>query len=220
VGFLLVLLFALLRANGILIQKMEARMSRKQIRFLLALVVVISLSIVGYQLISTLRTQRLNEQDLLRLAKDVAPEAAQRMQNFRRAKIRDGEKVWEIAARQARYLQEKNEIVIERPEVSLYIKDGSIIALRCQEGRIHLSEDEEVVRMELSGDLEMRVNDFVITTPQAVYESERNTISSDGPVRIVGQGVEVEGRGYVVEVSEKRLTLNAEVQTSVATGEG
>jgi LPS export ABC transporter protein LptC len=194
-------------------------MSQEQIRFLIALAVAISLTVVGYQLITALRTQKLQERDLAHLVKDVEPETAQRMQNFRRAKIREGKKVWEIAARQANYLQEKNEIVVEGPEVSLYIKDGGVIALRCQEGRVHLSEDEEVIRMELSGDLEMRVDDFVITTPQAVYESERNAIFSDGPVYIVGQGVAVEGRGYIVEVSEKRLTLKADVQTTVTRGE-
>jgi len=210
----------LLGANGILNPGAEVGVSRGQARFLIALVVAISLIVVGYQLISTLQTQRLNEQDLAQLAKDVVPEVAQRMQNFRRAKIRDGKKVWEIAARQASYLQEKNEIVVEEPEISLYIKDGDVIALRWYEGRVHLDEDEEVIRIELSGNLEMRVNDFVITTSQAVYESERNTIVSESPVRIVGQGVEVEGRGYTVDVSAKRLTLKAEVQTTVIKGEG
>ena len=195
-------------------------MSRVQARFVIALAVVISLAIVGHQLVTTLQAQRQNERDIAHLVTDVAPEAAQRMQNFRRAKIRDGKKVWEIAARQASYSHEKNEIVVEGPEVTLYVKNGDVIALRCHEGRVHLNNDEEVIRMELSGDLEMRVGDFVITTPNAVYENERNTIFSDSPIRIVGQGVEVEGQGYNVDVSEKSLTLNAEVSTIVARREG
>jgi LPS export ABC transporter protein LptC len=195
-------------------------MSRAQVRFIIALAVAMSLVIVGYQLVTTLKAQRRHEQDIARLVTDVAPEMAQRMQNFRRAKIRDGKKVWEIAARQASYSQENNEIVVEGPEVTLYVKNGDIIALRCHEGRVHLNDDEEVIRMELSGDLEMRVGDLVITTPNAVYENERNAIFSNGPVRIVGQGVEVEGQGYIVDVAEKRLTLNAAVYTTVARGEG
>jgi lipopolysaccharide export system protein LptC len=195
-------------------------MSRGQVRFIIALAVVISLVVVGYQLVTTLQAQRQTERGLAHLVTDVTPEAAQRMQNFRRAKIRDGKKVWEIAARQASYSQENNEIVVEGPEVTLYVKNGDVIALRCQEGRVHLNDDEEVIRMELSGDLEMRVGEFVITTPNAVYENERNAIFSDGPVRIVGQGVEVKGQGYTVDVSEKRLTLNAAVYTTVARGEG
>lgn len=195
-------------------------MSRDQVRFLIALAVVTSLIIVGYQLVAALQAQKRIEHDMAHLVDDVEPEATQRMQNFRRAKIRDGKKVWEIAARQARYSHENNEIVVERPEVSFYMKNGDVVALRCHEGRVRLDDHEEVIRMELSGDLEMRINDFVITTPNAVYESERNVIFSDGPVRIVGQSVEVEGQGYTVDVAEKRLTLNAKVQTTVTRGEG
>lgn len=213
-------LFALLRASGILKLVMRIGMSREQARFLIALAVVISLVIVGYRLVATLQAQKESAQDIARLVADVAPEAEQRMQNFRRAKILDGRKVWEIAARQASYSQDNNEIVVEGPEVTLYVKNGDVIALRCQEGRVHLNDEEEVIRIELSGDLEMRLGDFVITTPNAVYENQRNAIFSDGPVRIVGQGVEVKGQGYTVDVAEKRLTLNAEVSTTVARGEG
>lgn len=195
-------------------------MSRGQARFLIALVVTVSLLIVAYYVVSTLQAQRLSEKNIEWLRADVPPEEGQRMQNFRRAKIRDGKKVWEIAARQARYSRENNEIIVEGPEVTLYLNDGDVVALRCQEGRVHLGEGEEVSRMELSGDLVVQVNNFVITTPNAVYENEHNTISSPGPVRIVGQGMEVEGQGYVVDVSEKRVTLNADVRTTVMRGEG
>jgi LPS export ABC transporter protein LptC len=195
-------------------------MSRGQVRFVIALAVMLSLMVVGYYLITALREQKVKEKDLARIAQDVVPGADQRMQHFRRAKIRDGKKVWELAARQARYVQENNEIVVEEPEVSLYLQDGDVLALRCQEGRVHLGEDEDVTLMELKGDLEVRVNNFIITTQHAVYESEHNTISSPGPVRIVGQGLEVEGKGYTVEVAEKRVRLNADVQTTVTKGEG
>ena len=190
-------------------------MSRGQLRFLIALMVTTVLLVVGYQLVSTLHMQRQQEKDLAHLVKDIAPETTQRMQNFRRAKIRDNKKVWEIAAQQARYVQDSNEIIVEGPEVSLFVKDGDVIALRCHEGRVHLGKDEEVIRMELSGGLEMRVNDLVITTPDAVYESDRGIIFSDGPIHIVGQGVEVEGKGYTVDILEKRLTLNADVRTTI-----
>lgn len=195
-------------------------MSREQLRFVLALAVTASLLVVAYSVMSSFRVQKANEEEIRRLAEDVVPEVAQRMQNFRRAKIRDGRKVWEIAARQARYSQENGEIVVEGPEVSLYPKDGEVISLRCQEGRVRLDGDEEVTHMELSGEIEVRLNGFVITTASAVYDSELNTISSPGPVRVVGNGVEVEGQGYAVDVAAKRLTLAANVRTTVMKREG
>ena len=188
-------------------------MSRGQLRFLIALMVTTVLLVVGYQLVSTLHMQRQQEKDLAHLVKDIAPETTQRMQNFRRAKIRDNKKVWEIAAQQARYVQDSNEIIVEGPEVSLFVKDGDVIAVDTVAALE--AAGQPVIRMELSGGLEMRVNDLVITTPDAVYESDRGIIFSDGPIHIVGQGVEVEGKGYTVDILEKRLTLNADVRTTI-----
>src|SRR5215831_7036035 len=98
-------------------------MNREQVRFIIALIVVASLATVGYHVATSFRAQKQQEQNLTQWAKDIVPEAAQRMQNFRRAKIRDGKKVWEIAAQQARYLEDQGEIVVEGPEVTLYLKD-------------------------------------------------------------------------------------------------
>jgi LPS export ABC transporter protein LptC len=196
-------------------------MSREQVRFVVAVAAILVFAMVGYYITVTIRVQRDNKQRIKEWAGDLSQETAQRMQNFRRAKIRDGKKVWEIAARQARYAEDSREIIVEAPEVSLYFRDGEVIALRCREGRVYLDTGEkEVTRMELVGDLEMRLGDFSIKTPSAVYESDRNTISSPDPVQITGRGFSVEGQGYTVDVDEKRVTLNAEVRTTVMRKEG
>jgi lipopolysaccharide export system protein LptC len=100
--------------------------------------------------------------------------------------------------------------------VTLYLKDGEMIALRCREGRVFVEGGEqEVKRMELNGDLEMHIGDLSLKTPSAVYESEQNIISSSDLVQITGRGLSVEGQGYTVDVDEKRLTLNADVHTLI-----
>jgi LPS export ABC transporter protein LptC len=195
-------------------------MSREQARFLVALTASVLLVVVGYYLISTLRAQRLKDQNIADLRKDVFPDAAQRMQRFRRAKIVDGQKVWEIAANQARYLEEDHLIILEKPDVTLYVKDESPVVLRCQEGRVHLNDQQDISTMELTGDVEVQVNDFIITTPTAVYDQARDLISSSASLHIVGRGLEVEGREYTVKVSEKRLNLHADVRTTMTHEKG
>jgi LPS export ABC transporter protein LptC len=189
-------------------------MSREQVRFLIALIVAISLAAVGYHVAATLRAQRIQEENLSPMVKDVLPDTDQRMQNFHRAKIRDGKKVWEVTARQARYTEESSIIIVESPDVTLYLKDGNPVALRCQEGRIYLDDHQEVSSMELTGNVEVRVNDLVITTTTAMYKQEGNTLSSSAPLRIVGRGLEAEGQGYTVDITEKRLNLHADVNTT------
>jgi LPS export ABC transporter protein LptC len=156
-----------------------------------------------------------------KISKDIVPEADQRMQNFRRVEVRDGKKIWEIAARQARYFEANGEVIVEAPEVSFYLSDGGVIALRCGEGHLYIAKDgKTVTQMELKNDLQVQIGDFSVRTQEAVYDSEHDTISSPGPVQITSQGLLVEGQGYTVDVGDKRLTLNADVHTTLTKEEG
>jgi LPS export ABC transporter protein LptC len=194
-------------------------MSRGQIRFAIAVVVLFLLVGVGYRLTVTMRDRYAAEEKIKALAPDLSATTEQRMQDFRRVKVRDGKKVWEIVAQQARYSPERQEVIVEGPEFLLYLKDGEKIALKSQEARVHLDGGGgDVTRVELKGNLEMQVGDFSIKTQEATFENERNMITSDGAVQIDGPGVSVVGQGYLVDIGEKRLTLNADVQTTIKTG--
>jgi len=196
-------------------------MNRSQVRFISALAALLLLGGIVYYLAITLRDQQRTKELQKEMEASVDPDADQRMQNFRRVQVRDGKKVWEIAARQARYFEESSEVAVDAPEVSLYLDDGETIALRCGEGRLHLGMDaRDVTRIELKKDLEIQIGDLSIRTQQAVYDSEHNTISSPEFVQISGRGLFIEGQGYTVEVNEKRLTLNSAVRTIVTKEEG
>lgn len=196
-------------------------MRRDQVRFVVAITATLLLGVVGYYLTVTLRAQHHSERWLEKWGADLAPNTDQRIQNFYRVKVRDGQKVWEIAARQARYTEERGEIVVDAPQVALYFRDGESIALRCREGRVYLDTGEQTVtRMELKGNLEMQIGDVAIATQEAVYESQQHIISSPSAVQITGQGFTVAGQGYTVDVLNKRLTLNADVQAVVERLEG
>jgi LPS export ABC transporter protein LptC len=196
-------------------------MSRAQLRFAVGTTIVLLLSAVGYHLVANLYAQRQRQAVIARLAPDLDPETAQRMQNFRRVKVRNGKKVWEIAARQARYFSESGEVVVDDPEVSLYLSDGKTIALRCREGRVQLDAGaQEITTLQLSGDLKIQFGEVSLSTQQAIYDSAANVISSPGSLQLVGPGFTVHGQGYTIEVAQKRLILHAAVHTTLTTGEG
>ena len=191
-------------------------MSRNQLRFLLGVTVLGLIATLGYlssQVGQNPETQKLLDELPVEAAGE---ETVQRMTEFRRVKMQDGKKVWEIVARQARYFADKNEVKIETPEVSLYFDDGDAVALRCQEGTVHLDGgSQDILHVDLRGELEMQIGDIALKTDQATYDREQNTISSDGILYIVGQGFTVEGKGYTVAVDTKQVTLNSNVQTTV-----
>lgn len=193
-------------------------MSRGQVRFALAVTATLLFVAVGYYLMVSVRAQK-DTQDLVeKLAPDLSPESDQRMKDFRHAKMQNGKKVWEVAARQARFSQESGELIIDEPELSLFLDNGDMVALRCREGRIYMDGKQDVTRMELRGDIKMQIGDFFLQAQEAVYESGRNIVSASSPVQITGRGFTAEGQSYTVEVADKRVTLNAGVATTV-TGE-
>ena len=198
----------------------KQHMNRNQARFVIGIVLIVILGGLGYRLGASLWQQQQSDQKLQALAKDLtAEDGDQRMQDFRRVKMQDGKKVWEIAATQARFFEDRREVIVESPNVSLYVDNGDVIALRCREGRIQLgAESQDVVRMELRGDLEMQIGEYFLKTQQAIYDSAQNTISAPDAVQISGRGLTIEGRGYHVAIGEKRMTLQAEVHTRVQAG--
>jgi LPS export ABC transporter protein LptC len=196
-------------------------MSRYQVRFVTALVGVLLVGGIIYHLAVTVRKQHRNAQMIEKIKPDIVPGADQRLQNFRRVQMRDGKKVWEIASRQARYFEASGEVVVDAPEVSFYLSDGEVIAIRCGEGRLHRGKDEkDISQIELKNDLQMQVGDFSLRTQDAVYDTEHHTISSSGAVQIMSRGLLVEGQGYTVEVADKRLLLNSDVRTTLTKEEG
>lgn len=196
-------------------------MSRHQIRFMLGITVLGLILALGY-----LSSQMGTDPATARLIDELStPEATeetlvQRMTEFRRVKMQDDKKVWEIVARQARYFADTNAVVIDTPEVSLYFSDGQALALRCQEGTVHLDGESDLLHIELRGNLEIQMGDISLKTDRATYDRQQNTISSDGLIHVVGQGFTLEGKGYTVAVDTKQLTLNTEVYTTVTRESG
>lgn len=191
-------------------------MGRNQIRFVLGISVLVVIVVLGY-LGARLRQDVETRQMLDEIAASTEDGAvSQRMSEFRRIKMKDGKKVWEIAARQARYLADTNTVVIDSPEISFYFQDGETVELNCREGTIHLHEEtQDLVRIDLNGDLTMQVGDVSFTTDRAVYDHQDNTIVSDGVLNVAGEGYTATGRGYSVTVDTKRLVLDADVRTTV-----
>jgi LPS export ABC transporter protein LptC len=193
-------------------------MGRDQARFLIAFLVLLLLAVVGHGL---LNNERADSNDpTLNTPLDPPATSEQRMENFKRVKIRpDGQKAWEIVASKARYSPESHLVIVEFPQFSFYPKDGESFSLRSREARVTTDQKEEVTRVELSGDLEMQVSDFVIKTQEAIFEAEQNRISSPGAVQIDGPEVTVRGQGYSVDVTNKYLTLDADVHTTLRRSE-
>jgi LPS export ABC transporter protein LptC len=184
--------------------------TRRRVRNVLGLVVLVAVGAVGVQLGRNLWAQHLRS--LRTSALDFLPEVAQRIQNFRRVKMEGDRKVWEVAAKEAQYFEEDQQIVVRDPVVSFYLKgDQGAVSLKGNEGKIVLS-GREMQRVDLTGEIELRFRDYLVKTDHATYAQDTDTVVTPS-VAVTGDGLDLHGSRMTVEMATQRLRVEGAVET-------
>jgi LPS export ABC transporter protein LptC len=183
---------------------------RARVRRLVILMIVVFLGAGSAVLVRELWQQR--RKDIARQALDLLPRVAQRIRDFHRVKVDHGRKVWEVSAKEAQYYEDEQMVVVEEPRVSVFLKDGRVIALNGKQGKVFLG-DRDLRSVELSGAIEVQLGDYDLHAEEARYERERDVIIAPGQVNIRGKEFDLEGKGLEIEVASQRLTMAEGVQT-------
>jgi LPS export ABC transporter protein LptC len=185
---------------------------RNRLRLLVVTLIVALVGAGVALLVRDVREQRRSKLEVELL--DILPQVAQRIQDFRRVKVEDGRKVWEVSARDAQYYEEQGLVVVKEPLVAFYLKDGRQVALSGREGKVHLVE-RELDRVDLQGNIEVRLGEYQLRARAAYYDRATDTIVAPGVVRIAGEALELEGEGMEVQVAEQRLRLQDKVRMTL-----
>ncbi|MBI2963517.1 MAG: LPS export ABC transporter periplasmic protein LptC [Deltaproteobacteria bacterium] len=188
-------------------------MRRRRVRAGVGLLILAALSGVGYLVHSSLRAQKGNQVDRSSL-EGMLPDAVQWIQNFHRIEIRDGKKTWELRADEAQYLQDQNQVVVRRPNTTLYTKEGEKVTVSGDLGSVQF-KGRDLQKAELHDSVEIRVRGFVIRADDAVYDRDVDRIVARGPVTIEGERLRVAGNDMVVFVKESRFELTRPVRVTL-----
>ena len=188
-------------------------MRRKRLRAALLIVVAAALGGIGYLVSHNVSTHKART--LADLGKDFLPEVAQRIQNFHRVKVENGRMAWEIVARDARFFEHENQIVVIEPKVTFYLKeDGRAAHLTGEQGRITLS-GQEVQAITIHGTVTLLLDDLEMHTEEATYDRARDLITAPGTVTLHGKTLDVRGQGMEVDVGPQHVRLLRDVETTV-----
>jgi LPS export ABC transporter protein LptC len=177
---------------------------RKRLRFSIAVTTALLLAGVGFLVAHSIRQQHTRE--LVQQGLEFIPGVSQHMTDFHRVKVQDGRKVWEVSAQDAQYFQEDKVVVVRGATMQLFLKDGRMVGLSGAEGRI-LLDGRDVTRVELSGDIQVSLADYVVRTQRAAYDHAQQRISAPGSVEISGQALHLEGDGMEADVETQRVRL-------------
>lgn len=188
---------------------------RNRKRLLLLVVIFAALGGVAYKVAESMWTMTVREIDKNPLkALEYVPEAALQIKDFRRSKVEDGRKVWDLYGDEARYLKEQSEAIITKPRFHFYDEKGETIEVTGDEARLFMTE-KELDRMELQGGVRMTFQGFVLRSEEAFYHPAKNQMLLPGKVTLVGDGLELEGVKMEVALEEQKIRLLQNVKTKI-----
>lgn len=183
---------------------------RKYLRVTLVAAVILALGSVAALVGRSLWQQ--HQMEILQQTLEMLPGVSQHIRNFRQVKMKDGRKVWEVAASDARYFDDNDSIVVRGPVLSWYLEDGRRIGLEGDEGRIQLDKGD-VARVELEGNIQVFLADYEVRAERAVYDRSTDLITVPGAVQITGRALDVRGRDMEVNIDNQQLSLRENVST-------
>ena len=188
-------------------------MRRRRARGALIAGVLLALGALGFVLGRTM----VARQQAPAKPEELPADVSQRISEFRRVKVKDGRKVWELVAREAEVLGDRSVVDVDSPAVSFFADDGRAVEIQGLKGKIHLS-GSNVEKIELGGGIEVRVGDYLVRTDEAVYVQAEDTVTSPGKVRVEGEEVALEGDGLLIELGRRRMRFLRGVQTTMRPG--
>ena len=190
-------------------------MTRSTTRIALVVVVFSALVGLGYLLGRTLGDQRRSERT--EAPPEMSAEVTQRIESFRRVKLKEGRTVWELVAREAQYREEEKTVVVAEPRVSFFAENGDTVSVSAREGRVTL-EGTNVDRIDLSGGIQAELAGYRLETETATFLSQNNSLSTGAAVRLKGPDFTLDGIGMVVSFEHQKVAVGREVRTNFLPG--
>jgi LPS export ABC transporter protein LptC len=188
---------------------------RKWRRLTLLAAIFISLGGVVYKVAENIWIMKVEEIKKNPLkALDYLPESALHMKDFRRAKIEDGRKVWEILGDEANYYKDQKHVVIKKPRFYYYDKKGETAETTGDVATLLINE-KELEQMHLQGNIEVNYQGYTLKSEEAIYHPNKQQIVLPKRATVVGEGLELEGSSMQVELEDKKVRLLQNVKTKL-----
>lgn len=190
-------------------------MMRRGPRLVLLALIFASLGVVTYKTAKAIWSQKsLELQKKTAKLLDYVPPATLQIKNFRRVKVEGERKVWEVVGDEARYFKEEREAVIKKPNIVFYQNGGETIKARGDKGRLFFT-NQEMEKLQLQGRIQVHYQGLVLHTDEIFYFKSNNRVISPGRVILKGNGLELEGIGMEITLSDEKLRLLQKVRTKI-----
>jgi LPS export ABC transporter protein LptC len=186
---------------------------RKRRRLILLVVIFLSLGGVGYKVAESIWAMKVSEirRNPLK-ALDYLPESALQIKDFRRAKVEDGRKIWELVGDEARYFKDQREAVIKNPKFFYYDSNGQTAETTGATAQLFFNE-RELEKMQLQGGIQVSYQGYVLRSEEAIYLPAQQRIVLPSRALVAGNGLELEGSSMEIELETKKVRMLQNVKS-------
>ena len=159
----------------------------------------LGVGLVAYQHLSKERDASVS---MLPEGKDVS------LNQIHHVATRNGVKEWMLDAESAQYQKAQDKTVFKHISATFFFKDGRSLHLTSCEG-VLLTDTRD---MEISGDVILRSGPYELNTETLFYDHKNGSISTDRPVVVKGNGIDLAGNGMFFSFSTERASVRGGVE--------
>ena len=143
-----------------------------------------------------------------------APDTLLHAHSFHWTQIKGDQSQWVLKARDASYSADRTGVTLADAQLSMIARDGKSFQLFAPTATLTLNGNH-VRRASLGGGLSVHYGDFQLTTPDAVFSPDSDSLNAPGPVTIHGEGLTVNGIGLSGNPKAQIFQLQKQVSTRI-----
>jgi len=122
---------------------------------------------------------------------------------------------WEIQAKQARLFESEKRAFLNEVDVTLYGEKGKEVTVSGDEGTFYMKTKHFALANKTGALVVETAAGYTIFTNHLEWANDKKEISTDDPVRIVGHGVEVTGRGMIGKLGSEEFEVLQDVRVAL-----
>jgi LPS export ABC transporter protein LptC len=141
------------------------------------------------------------------LSDAVVPGLRMAIGRMQQSASRQGILQWDLEAANARYLEESNQMVLEKPEVLFYTKDKRSVRLTAARGLLNTRTND----IEASGGVTVQSAPYTMTTERMLYRHDTRIISSQAPVTVRSGTEQIKADKMEIDLNTQRVHMQGNV---------
>jgi LPS export ABC transporter protein LptC len=128
---------------------------------------------------------------------------------------RSGVMQWQVQAQRARMIEAEHQATMEQVEVTLFGAKGWEMKLKGDEGTIDTAT-KNFTLIRRDGPIVVQLqNGYTIYTNHLTWMEEQREVRTEDPVTIIGEGLEVTGRGLIGKLDSEEFKILEHVQVEI-----